>query len=67
METLEIPKTPELQSRVLEHTIEMKEREEEHNWKSLCLTVDKRAISFFSQFFITVLVMCFCIVQLVRL
>ena len=69
LDILTIPKTPapELQSRVLEHAIDMKEKEEEHNWKSLCLTVDKRAITFFSQFFVTLIVISFCIVQLVRL
>jgi hypothetical protein len=69
METLKVPKTPapELHRRVLEHAIDMKEKEEEHNWRSLCLTVDKRAITFFSQFFITLIVISFCIVQLFRL
>jgi hypothetical protein len=39
----------------------------ENNWKSCCLTVDKRAVLFFSQLSISILVILFCCFQLIRL
>lgn len=39
----------------------------ENTWQSCCLTVDRRAIIYFSQMFISVGVMSFCGVQLIRL
>jgi hypothetical protein len=35
-------------------------------WKSCCVTADKRAITFFAQFFISVIVLLFCMTQLIR-
>tara|TARA_R110000772_G_scaffold157881_4_gene269155 strand:- start:153 stop:506 length:354 start_codon:yes stop_codon:yes gene_type:complete len=39
----------------------------ENTWKSFCLRTDKRAVIFFSQLSISIAVMSFCCVQLVRL
>jgi hypothetical protein len=41
-----------------------KEFERNNVWKSCCLEVDKRAITFFSQFTISILIICFCLLQL---
>ena len=59
--------SPLTKSRVVKHKIDMEEKKDEHTWEACCLVADKRAITFFSQFFITMGVMSFCIVQLVRL
>jgi len=39
----------------------------ENNWRSCCLTVDKRAVVFFSQLSISVIAMLFCCFQLIKL
>ena len=41
--------------------------ENDNTWKSCCMLIDKRAVQYFSQLFICVGVMTFCIIQLVRL
>lgn len=44
-----------------------KEFERKNVWKSCCLEVDKRAITFFSQFTISIMIISFCLLQLYRL
>jgi hypothetical protein len=41
-----------------------KEFERSNVWKSCCLRVDKRAITFFSQFTISLIIIIFCLGQL---
>tara|TARA_R110000796_G_scaffold4086_2_gene15572 strand:+ start:3790 stop:4128 length:339 start_codon:yes stop_codon:yes gene_type:complete len=47
---------------------ELQKRDDiENTWKSCCLRTDRRAVIFFSQLSISITVMGFCCVQLVRL
>ena len=49
-------------------TLSEKEFERKTYWKSCCgFQVDKRGISFFSQFFISIIIIIFCLLQLHRL
>ena len=48
------------------HNIELEDKKYNDTWQSCCFEVDRRAIRFFSQLFISILIMVFCIVQLVR-
>ena len=48
-------------------TLSEKEFERKNYWDSCCIRADKRAISFFSQFFISILIISFCLCQLYRL
>ena len=41
--------------------------DDDNTWKSCCVRSDKRAISFFSQLSISVLVIVFCLYQLIHL
>jgi len=61
------PRSPAIQTRILEHKIDLENKADENQWKSCCVVMDKRAITFFSQIFTTVSIMTFCMVQLVRL
>jgi hypothetical protein len=45
-------------------TLSEKEFERKTYWKSCCLKTDKRAVSFFTQFFISILIIIFCLYQL---
>jgi hypothetical protein len=45
-------------------TISEKEFERKNYWDSCCLRTDKRAVSFFSQFLISILIITFCLFQL---
>jgi len=65
-EMLEIPTSPNIKKRQLEHKIELEDKKYNDTWQSCCFEVDRRAIRFFSQLFISILIMVFCIVQLVR-
>ena len=58
--------TPRLKRRRIEHEIEMEDKKYDNEWKSCCMTIDRRATRYFSQLAIAFLVMTFCIVQLVR-
>ena len=41
--------------------------DDDNTWKSCCVHADKRAISFFSQLSISILVIVFCLYQLIHL
>lgn len=60
-------RSPSIQKKIIEHKIDMEEKEEDHTWKSCCIELDRRAVQYFSQLFICVGIMTFCLVQLVRL
>ena len=55
-------------SAVIAHKIEVEDSERkfahETTWKSCCVTVDRRAVSFFSQLILSVAVVAFCIIML---
>ena len=59
-----------LRQRVAEHTILVEDDERafshEYTWTSCCLKMDKRALSFFTQAFFSLITICFCIVMLVK-
>ena len=38
----------------------------ENNWKSCCITVDRRALQFFTQLFISLIIIILCIYNLVK-
>lgn len=44
-----------------------KEFRRETEWKSCCLTLDRRAVRFFSQLVISLIIIIFCLFQLHRL
>ena len=41
--------------------------DDDNHWDSCCLRIDKRAVLFFTQFFISLIIIFFCIYQLVVL
>ena len=43
------------------------DNDDDNTWKSCCVRADKRAISFFSQLSISILVIVFCLYQLIHL
>lgn len=47
--------------------LEFLEKKYDNTWQSCCLTLDKRATIFFSQFTIALVVTAFCIYQLIHL
>ena len=59
-----------LRQRVAEHTILVEDDERafshEYTWTSCCLKMDKRALSFFTQAFFSLITICFCITMLVK-
>ena len=56
-----------LQKKIIEHKLKIEDEKISYMWKSGCLLLDRRAVQFFTQITIIVLVMGFSIVQLVRL
>jgi hypothetical protein len=59
--------SPEMNTRVLEHRINIQDKKYKNKWESCCLTMDKRAVQYFTQIAIIMGVMSFSIVQLIRL
>ena len=60
--------TPDTLKRIIESKLERAKNEYDDTWKScVCGSSDKRAVLYFSQLSILLLVMGFCFVQLVRL
>jgi hypothetical protein len=62
-----LKRTLSVERKMYEHKIVAEDRAYEDTWTSCCLTVDRRATTFFTQMFIILLVMVFAIVQLIRL
>jgi hypothetical protein len=48
------------------HKIEIEDKKYEDTWQSCCFQLDRRAVRFFSQFAIAILIIAFCIIQLIR-
>ena len=48
-------------------SVSSKEFRRETEWKSCCLTLDRRAVRFFSQLVISLIIIIFCLFQLHRL
>jgi hypothetical protein len=65
-EMLKTPSSPNIKKRQLEHKIQIEDKKYEDTWQSCCFQLDRRAVRFFSQFTIAILIIAFCIVQLVR-
>ena len=51
----------------LTHNFKVQDIETDNSWKSCCLILDKRFVQFFTQMSVIILIIVFCIVQLVRL
>ena len=52
---------------VLEHKFKVQDDRYNNRWYSCCFVLDRRAIQYFTQVFIIVGIMAFCIVQLYHL
>ena len=52
---------------ILEHELKVQDEKYDNNWKSCCITMDKRALQYFSQIIIIGGIMIFNIAQLIRL
>jgi hypothetical protein len=50
-----------------QHKMTMETTDQLNTWNSCCMTMDKRAVQFFSQMAIIMMVMSFCIYQLINL
>ena len=50
--------------RVLEHTIQTENVNQDNTWKSCCLLMDRRAVQYFTQVTVISGVMVFCIYEL---
>jgi len=50
-----------------EQEVKIEISDDDNTWRSCCILIDKRAVQYFSQLFICIGVMGFCIIQLVRL
>ena len=48
------------------HDIELEEKRYDDHCQSCCMTIDRRATRYFTQLAIAVMIITFCIVQLVR-
>jgi Sec-independent protein secretion pathway component TatC len=63
-----IPQT--IDTEILHHNFKVEDEkleiELDNTWKSCCLTTDKRFLLFGTQFFVMLLIIIFCIVQLVK-
>lgn len=66
-ETTGFVRTPSQHERVIEHTIDLENQQYQNTWKSCCLTVDRRAIVYFSQIIIIAFALIFCAYQLMTL
>ena len=62
--SLQAPRSPSLQRRIIDHTLETENKKNDNTWKSMCLTMDRRAVQYFTQISIIAGIMCFCILQL---
>ena len=49
-----------------EHQISFEEKKYDDHWDSCCMRIDRRATRYFTQLGIALMIMIFCIVQLVR-
>lgn len=68
---LDTPKLSRMSSKELEHAheaikVEQELLDVENNWKSCCLIVDRRALQFFTQLGISLIVISLCIYNLVQ-
>lgn len=64
---VEEPKITSTSSKTKQRKLDFLEKKYDNTWQSCCLTVDKRATIFFSQFTIAMVVTAFCIYQLINL
>ena len=61
---LNINTTPREENSEKISTLSEKEFERKNYWKSCCIQVDRRAVKFFSQLIISLLIIVFCLFQL---
>jgi hypothetical protein len=54
----------QLESRKLEHKIEIENRESENIWQASCLKLDRRCLIFVNQVMFGLLLTSFCMIQL---
>ena len=71
IELKEILKTQRGASPVAElrekHDIALEDKKYDDHWQSCCMTIDRRATRYFTQLAIAVMIITFCIVQLIRI
>ncbi len=48
------------------HQIELEDKKYENEWSSCCFKIDRRATRYFTQLGIAIMIISFCIVQLIR-
>jgi len=53
-----------LQDKVLDHKMHLEESENENRWKSCCITMDKRAVTFFAQYIMLAITLVFSCIKL---
>ena len=59
--------SPLVKNRILEHRIHMDDEHRKDTWTSCCLTLDRRAVHYFTQLSLIVVVMGFSIAQLIKI
>lgn len=65
IEEVKEPETsPARRRMVLQHRLQIEEEHARNTWDSCCLTLDRRAVQYFTQIGIIVAVMAFCVSQL---
>ena len=67
LEVLENPQLMDEKKILIDHELKVQDDKYENTWNSCCLTMDKRAVQYFSQMFIISGIMVFNIAQLIRL
>ena len=60
----ESPTSSSIKKRQFEHRIELEDREYNDHWKSCCLVMDRRAMMFFTQLLISLILMGLCVFEL---
>ena len=62
-----VSSTTEQKQMLFEHDIKVQDEKYENTWQSCCITVDKRAVQYFTQVLIICSIMAFNIYQLISL
>jgi hypothetical protein len=58
---------PDECTKEIKHRLDLIDKKYDTQWKSCCITCDRRVLQFFSQLIIICMIMMFCIYQLSRL
>ena len=66
-EEKKITRSPSCHKMIIKHDIDLEDKKYNNTWNSCCLTMDRRAVQFFTQIFVISGVMIFSVIQLYRL